>query len=174
MGIPVALGDSVFDANRMEPGLISERHIKEWFMILLQLLDGGQVEMVVMVVADDDDIDARQFVQFARRGCESFGSRQLTGAASVREDWVEQNVHSIHLYQEARTKCFSEMEGEGLTLFIVSSSSFPIAQLLSKVSILWFNCRNLKVQMESRRTVRARWWRFAQVQLKRSVAPEDD
>jgi hypothetical protein len=88
----------------MEPGLVSERHIEEWFVVLLKVPDGGQVEMVVMVVTDDNDIDTRQFVQFAGRRCESFGTCQLTGAASVREDWVEQNVHSIHLYQEARAK----------------------------------------------------------------------
>lgn len=89
MGIPVALCDFILDANRMEPGLVSEGYIEERLVVLLELLDGSQVEMVVVVVADDDNIDARQFIQFAGRRCESFGSCKLAGAASIREYGVE-------------------------------------------------------------------------------------
>lgn len=89
MSIPVALSDFILDANRMEPGLVSKGHIEERLVVLLELLDGCQVEMVVVVVTDDNDVDARQFVQFARRWCESFWSCKLAGAASVREYGVE-------------------------------------------------------------------------------------
>lgn len=73
----------------MEPGLVSEGYIEERLVVLLKLLDGGQVEMIVMVVTDDDDVDARQFVQFTGRGRESFGSCKLAGTASVREYGIE-------------------------------------------------------------------------------------
>lgn len=89
MGIPITLSDFILDANRMEPSLVSEGYIEEQLVVLLELLDGSQVEMVVVIVTDDDDVDARQFVQFAGRGCESFWSCKLAGAASVQEYGVE-------------------------------------------------------------------------------------
>lgn len=102
---PVALAHlGRLDPDRVEPGLVPQGHIEVGLMLLLQVLDRGQVQVVVVVVADHDDVDPGQFVQFARGWGHTFGPHVLGRAATVRKNGVKENVDAVDLHQKTRTK----------------------------------------------------------------------
>ncbi len=57
--------------------------------------------MVVMIVADENKIDRREFIEFNSRFTYARGPTKRNGAASSRINGVDQNIESVPLYQKA-------------------------------------------------------------------------
>lgn len=119
--------DAVGDVDAVEPGFVAEGDEKvDGGMERVDFLDGGEVEMVVVVVAYYDGIDDWEVGDLAGSFGVAFRTHELNGGASLSEDGVKENSQSFGEFNivtgVSQPSC-SEICGIGMTGFKIGG--FP-------------------------------------------------
>lgn len=65
-----------------------------------EFVEAGEVQVVVVIVADDDDVDLREFIEGDAGVVDSFGAGPSEWAYAFREDGIGEDVVATGLYQE--------------------------------------------------------------------------
>ena len=96
---PVVNLDARLLAHFPEQDLVTERGDKTGPITLLQTPQGRQVEVIIMIVADQDDIDRRQVLPGYPRGMDPPRPKPGKGAGPLRPDRVGEDIEPLGLQQ---------------------------------------------------------------------------
>jgi len=101
---PVQLGDLRVRGDFFgdETGGDSEGNGEIWFPLCSDAAQGWHVEMVVVVVALEDEIDFGKLVEGNAGSAMTFWSRPREGAGAIRPDGIAENVDGVHLNHDGR------------------------------------------------------------------------
>src|SRR5438067_1989616 len=94
--------NSFCDAIRFKQRTISKSYYESRLMLNIQTTERLNVQMVVMIMADDDYINRRQITKAQTRGLTPFWTRPGDGASALRPDRISQDVHVVHLNKRGR------------------------------------------------------------------------
>src|SRR5699024_4919347 len=79
----------------------TERHNECGIMPPMEILYGLNIQVVVMIVADEYRVDGREVLKIKSRRTHSPGTYPLVGAGAVAPDRVREDIHSIKLQQKS-------------------------------------------------------------------------
>jgi hypothetical protein len=81
---------------------ISQRSVHARRVRLLQTTQRRLIQVVVMVVAEQHDVDGRQLIEINARTAEAFGTGKLHRAGAFRPNRVGEDVHAGSLNEHGR------------------------------------------------------------------------
>ena len=99
---PVHRGDGDFRIVSTDDGVVAKRGYDLRAVPHPKGVDGGQVQVIIVIVRDEDQIDARKMVERDTRRIVTSGTREGDRARPLGPDRIGQDVVSTHLNKECR------------------------------------------------------------------------
>ena len=99
---PIEFGDLGIDGDFFveEAAGDAERDGEIWFPLGGEAAERGDVEMIVVVVALEDEIDFRKVVERNAGGAMALGAGEGNGAGALGPDGIAENIDAVHLEED--------------------------------------------------------------------------
>ena len=85
------------DVVIVKKSLHAQRHHEFGIVIPMQIKNCLLIEVIVVIMADEYEIDGRKVFEFDSRGAHSLGADPLEGTGAFTPDGISENIQSIDL-----------------------------------------------------------------------------
>lgn len=112
-GDPVAGGDGDFGGVAVDEGVVAERGEDGSAVGAPEAAEGGEVEVVVVVVGEEDRVDGREMVEGDAGWVVAFGAGEGERAGALGKDGVDEEVVAGDLQEGGGVADVADAEGFG-------------------------------------------------------------